>query len=141
MSDLIERVMKSVGVEREMALQGTGAIFSVIKERIGLRDFQMLKVPFPEIEEWIDKFSGIEGYGAGDYFLRDAGLSGPVVDVIERATSAGVPLETAQKMFQFIYDAIQREAIEPVAKRVADRVPSPSALQVPVRKRSRGLRW
>jgi hypothetical protein len=141
MSDLIERVMKSVGVDHETAIQGTGAIFSVIKERIGLRDFQMLKVPFPELEAWIDKFSGIEGYGAGDYFLRDLGLSGPAVDVIERATSAGVPLEAAQKMFQFIFEAIQREAIEPVAKRVADRVPSPSPLEVPVKKRSRGLRW
>jgi hypothetical protein len=137
MSDLTARITKELGVDRDTAEQGLGAIFSVIKERVGLRTLQMLRVPFPEIEAWIDRFSGIEGYGAGDYYLRDLGLSGPAVDVVERATSAGVDLAVAQKMFAIVYDAIQREAIEPVAAKVAERVPSPSALEDPGKKRIR----
>ena len=93
MSDLIGRIMKEVKVERDAAEQGAGAIFSVIKERVGLRTFQMLRVPFPDAEVWIDRHSGIEGYGAGDYFSKDQELSGPAVDMIERATSSGVPLD------------------------------------------------
>lgn len=137
MSDLIDRITRELDLDRGTATQGAGAIFSVIKERVGLRTFQMLRVPFPEIEEWIDAHSGIEGYGAGDYFLRDLGISGPAVDIIERATSSGVPLEAAKRMFVLIYDAIQREAIEPVAQRVAERVPSPAALEDPGKKRIR----
>jgi hypothetical protein len=137
MSDLIGRITNELGVERDAALQGAGAIFSVIKERVGLRTFQMLLVPFPEAEEWIDRHSGIEGYGAGDYYLRDLGLSGPAVDMIERATSSGVDLEDAQKMFRLIFDAIQREAIDPVARKVAERVPSPDALALPAKKSNR----
>ena len=137
MSDLIERISQDLKVDRGTATQGAGAIFSVIKERIGLRSFQMLKVPFPQVEEWIDRHSGIEGYGAGDYFLKDLGLSGPAIDMIERATSSGVDLDDAQKMFGIIYSAIQREAIEPVAKKVADLVPNPEALKVPIKKRKR----
>jgi hypothetical protein len=94
----------------------------------------MLRVPFPDVEAWIDEHSGIEGYGAGDFYLRDLGLSGPAVDMIERATSSGVDLVVAQKMFGIIYDAIQREAIEPVAKKVADLVPNPAALVDPAKK-------
>lgn len=135
MSDLIGQIQKQLNVDRDMAEQGAGAIFSVIKERVGLRTFQMLKVPFPDVEQWIDRHSGIEGYGAGDYFVRDAGLSGPAVDIIERATSSGVPLAEAQRMFQIVSDAIQREAIEPVAAKVAERVPSPAALAAPVKKK------
>lgn len=135
MSDLIGRIMNDVKVERDAAEQGAGAIFSVIKERVGLRTFQMLRVPFPDAEVWIDRHSGIEGYGAGDYFLKDLGLSGPAVDIIERATSSGVPLDAAQKMFTIIYDAIQKEAIEPVAAKVAERVPNPEALRTPVKKK------
>ena len=134
MSDLIGRIMKDLGVERDTAVQGAGAIFSVIKERIGLRSFQMLRVPFPEVEQWIDDHSGIEGYGAGDFYLRDLGLSGPAVDMIERATSSGVDLAVAQKMFGIIYDAIQREAIEPVAKKFGELVPNPEALRDPDKK-------
>ena len=137
MSDLIARIQRELDVEPDAAIQGAGAIFSVIKERIGLRNFQMLRVPFPQVEEWIDRHSGIEGYGAGDYFLKDLGLSGPAIDMIERATSSGVDLDDAQKMFAIIYDAIQREAVEPVARKVADLVPNPSALQIPVKKRKR----
>ena len=137
MSDLIERISHDLKVDRDTAEQGAGAIFSVIKERIGLRPFQMLKVPVPQVEEWIDRHSGIEGYGAGDYFLKDLGLSGPAIDMIERATSSGVDLDDAQRMFAVIYDAIQREAIEPVARKVADLVPSPSELKIPVKKRKR----
>ena len=103
MSDLIETITHELNVDRETALQGAGAIFSVVKERVGLRTFQMLRVPFPDVELWIDLHSGIEGYGAGDFFLKDLGFSGPAVDMIERATSSGVPLETAQKMFALIY--------------------------------------
>jgi hypothetical protein len=139
MSDLIGRISNELKVDVDTATQGVGAIFSVIKERVGLRTFQMLRVPFPQAEEWIDAHSGIEGYGAGDYYLRDLGLSGPAVDVIERATSSGVDLVAAQKMFAIVYDAIQREAIEPVAKRVADRVPSPSPLVDPHKKPIRKL--
>lgn len=134
MSDLIDRIMKDLKVDRDMAEQGVGAIFSVIKERVGLRTFQMLRVPFPDADVWIDRHSGIEGYGAGDYFLKDLALSGPAVDMIERATSSGVPLEAAQRMFTIIYDAIQREAIETVAAKVAERVPNPEALMSPVKK-------
>lgn len=134
MSDLIGRIMNDVKVERDAAEQGAGAIFSVIKERVGLRTFQMLRVPFPDADEWIDRHSGIEGYGAGDYFVKDIKLSGPAVDMIERATSSGVPLEAAQKMFTIIYDAIQREAIETVAAKVAASVPNPDALASPVKK-------
>lgn len=134
MSDLISRITNETKVDEETAIQGAGAIFSVIKERVGLRTFQMLRVPFPEIEEWIDRHSGIEGYGAGDFFLRDLGFSGPAVDMIERATSSGVPLEAAKRMFVIIYDAIQREAIEPVAQKVAERVPSPEGLLDPDKK-------
>src|SRR6185369_15147574 len=126
MSDLIGRIENELGIDRDTARQGAGAIFSVIKERIGLRSFQMLRVPFPDVEEWIDEHSGIEGYGAGDYYLRDLGLSGPAVDMIERATSSGVDLVVAQKMFGIIYDSIQREAIEPVAKKFVDLVPDPA---------------
>jgi hypothetical protein len=139
MSDLIGRIMNELGVDRDTARQGAGSILSVVKERIGLRSFQMLRVPFPEVEEWIDEHSGIEGYGAGDYYLRDLGLSGPAVDMIERATSSGVDLEVAQRMFLIIYDAIQREAIEPVAKKVADLVPNPEALKDPHKKPIRKL--
>ncbi len=134
MSDLIGRIMKEVKVERDAAEQGAGAIFSVIKERVGLRTFQMLRVPFPDAEVWIDRHSGIEGYGAGDYFSKDHELSGPAVDMIERATSSGVPLDAAQRMFTIIYDAIQNEAIESVAAKVADRVPSPATMTSPVKK-------
>ena len=137
MSDLISRIVNDLHVDRDTATQGAGAIFSVIKERVGLRTFQMLLVPFPEIELWIDRHSGIEGYGAGDYFIRDAGFSGPAVDMIERATSSGVDLEDAQRMFVIIYDAIQNEAIEPVAKKVADKVPSPASLGTPSKKKIR----
>jgi hypothetical protein len=137
MSDLIERITRELNVDTGTATQGTGAIFSVIKERVGLRTFQMLRVPFPDVERWVAGASGIEGYGAGDYYLGDSTMSGPAVDVIERATSSGVPLETAQKMFAIIFHAIQREAIEPVARRVAERMPDPSALSSPVRKRLR----
>ena len=135
MSDLIERISRELNVAPDTATQGAGAIISVIKERVGLRTFQMLRVPFPDIEQWVVRSSGIEGYGAGDYYLVDTGLSGPAVDLIERATSSGVPMETAQKMFVIIFEAIQREAIEPVARRVADRLPDPSSLRLPVRKR------
>jgi len=90
MSDLIGRITTDLGVDRDTAVQGAGAIFSVIKERVGLRTVQMLRVPFPDIETWIDAYSGIEGYGAGDFYLRDLGLSGPAVDMIERATSSGI---------------------------------------------------
>lgn len=135
MSDLIGRIMSDLDVDRDTAVQGAGAIFSVIKERIGLRNFQMLRVPFQDVEEWIDRHSGIEGYGAGDFYLRDLGLSGPAVDMIERATSSGVDLPVAQKMFRIVFDAIQAEAVLPVAKRVADLVPNPDALAVPVKKR------
>ena len=134
MSDLIGRITKELSVDPDTAVQGAGAIFSVIKERVGLRTLQMLRVPFPEIEEWIDRYSGIEGYGAGDFYLRDLGLSGPAVDMIERATSSGVDLVVAQKMFAIIYDAIQREAVEPAAKKVAESVPSPSELKDPAKK-------
>jgi hypothetical protein len=137
MSDLIGRIVGELHVDRDTAVQGAGAIFSVIKERVGLRTFQMLRVPFPDIEVWIDRHSGIEGYGAGDYFVHEAGFSGPAVDIIERATSSGVELEDAQKMFAIIYDAIQREAIEPVARKVADKVPSPAALDTPTKKKIR----
>jgi hypothetical protein len=137
MSDLIGRITRELDVDADAATQGAGAIFSVIKERIGLRNFQMLRVPFPDVEEWIDRHSGIEGYGAGDYFLKDLGLSGPAVDMIERATSSGVDLDDAQRMFVIIYEAIQREAVEPVARRVADLVPNPSELKIPVKKRKR----
>jgi hypothetical protein len=131
MSDLIDQIAHELNVDRETALQGAGAIFSVVKERVGLRTFQMLRVPFPEVEAWIDRHSGIEGYGAGDFFLKDLGFSGPAVDMIERATSSGVPLEAAQRMFTIIYDAIQREAVPAVAERVAERVPSPASLELP----------
>ena len=134
MSDLIGRITTDLGVDRDTAVQGAGAIFSVIKERVGLRTVQMLRVPFPDIETWIDAYSGIEGYGAGDFYLRDLGLSGPAVDMIERATSSGVDLVAAQKMFTIIYDAIQREAIESAASRVAERVPAPSELKDPDKK-------
>ena len=134
MSDLIGRIVESLHVEPDAAIQGSGAIFSVVKERIGLRHFQMLKVPFPDVEAWIDRASGMEGYGAGDYFVRD-NLSGPAVDMVERATASGVDLETAKQMFQLIYDSIQLEAVEPVAKVVAERVPNPSALAVPAKKK------
>lgn len=137
MSDLITRIVNELGVERDAAVQGAGAIFSVIKERVGLRTFQMLKVPFPDVETWIDRHSGIEGYGAGDYFIRDAEFSGPAVDIIERATSSGVDLGDAQRMFVIICDAIQREAIEPVAQKVASKVPSPATLAVPAKKKIR----
>ncbi len=137
MSDLISRIVNELHVERDTAVQGAGAIFSVIKERVGLRTIQMLKVPFPELEVWIDRHSGIEGYGAGDYFIRDAEFSGPAVDIIERATSSGVDLEDAQRMFVIIYDAIQREAVDPVAKLVAEKVPSPSSLMTPSKKKIR----
>jgi hypothetical protein len=137
MSELIERLQRELDVDRDTAIRGAGAIFSVIKERVGLRTFQMLKVPFPEADAWIDHFGGMEGYGAGDYFLKDTALSGPVVDVIERATAAGVDLETAQRMFVVILDAIKREAVDPVARKVAEYVPSPSALATPVKKRMR----
>jgi hypothetical protein len=137
MSDLIERITRELGVESDAAVRGAGAIFSVIKERVGLRTFQMLKVPYPEADSWIDHYGAMEGYGAGDYYLQDTSLSGPVVDVIERATAGGLDLETAQRMFAVILDAIQREAVEPVARVVAERVPSPSALRTPVKKRMR----
>ncbi len=139
MSDLIGKITNDLKVDRDTAIQGTGAIFSVIKECVGLRTFQMLKVPFPDIEEWIDRHSGIEGYGAGDYYLRDLGLSGPAVDVIERATSSGVTLDDAQRMFSIVFDAIQREAIAPVAAKVAERVPSPGPLTDPKKKPLRKL--
>src|SRR5215218_1034345 len=99
MSDLIGRISSELKVDQDTAVQGVGAIFSVIKERVGLRTFQMLLVPFPHAEAWIDAHSGIEGYGAGDFYLKDLGLSGPAVDIIERATSSGVDLVVAQKMF------------------------------------------
>jgi hypothetical protein len=137
MSDLISRIVNELHVDRDTAVQGAGAIFSVIKECVGLRTIQMLKVPFPELEVWIDQHSGIEGYGAGDYFIRDAEFSGPAVDIIERATSSGVDLEEAQRMFVIIYDAIQREAVEPVAKLVAEKVPSPASLMTPSKKKIR----
>lgn len=135
MSDLIARLTRELNIDEDTAVHGAGAIFSVIKERIGLRTFQMLKVPYPEVESWIDACGAIEGYGGGDFFLEDTSLSGPAVDVIDRATAAGVPLETAQRMFAFISDAIQREAIEPVARKVAERVPPPTALKDPKKKR------
>ena len=135
MSDLIARLTRELNVDEETAVRGAGAIFSVIKERVGLRTFQMLKVPYPQVENWIDGCGAIEGYGGGDYFLQDSGLSGPAVDVMDRATAAGVPLETAQRMFSIISDAIQREAIEAVAAKVAERVPPPSSLKDPKKKR------
>jgi len=134
MSELIGRMMEAVDVDRDTAEQGAGAIFSVIKERVGLRTFQMLRVPFPDADVWIDRHSGIEGYGAGDYFVKGAAISGPAVDMIERATSSGVPLEASKRMFTIIYDAIQREAIETVAARVAEKVPSPEGLTAPEKK-------
>jgi hypothetical protein len=135
MSDLIGRIVNELNVDRDTALQGAGAIFSVIKERVGLRTFQMLRVPFPEIEEWIDLHSGIEGYGAGDFFIRDLGFSGPAVDVVERATSSGVPLDVTQRMFAIIYGAIEREAIPAVVEKVRERMPDPSALDPNQKKR------
>src|SRR5688572_24592612 len=120
MSDLIPRLVRELDIDEETAVRGAGAMFSVIKERIGLRTFQMLRVPFPRVEEWIDQCGSIEGYGGGDFFLQDVGLSGPAVDIIDRASASGVPLETAQKMFSIIFDSIQREAIEPVARKVAE---------------------
>jgi hypothetical protein len=137
MFDLIEQLTRELGVDRDAAVRGAGAIFSVIKERVGLRTFQMLKVPYPDADAWIDHYGGMEGYGAGDYYLQDTNLSGPVVDVIERATAGGIDLETAQKMFVVILNAIQRDAVEPVAKLVAEKVPSPSALKTPIKKRMR----
>jgi hypothetical protein len=137
MSDLIERLSRDLNVDRDAATRGAGAIFSVIKERVGLRTFQMLKVPFPDADRWIDHYGGMEGYGAGDYYLQDTSLSGPIVDVIERATAGGIDLETAQQMFVVILDSIQREAVEPVARAVAEGVPSPSALKTPIKKRMR----
>jgi hypothetical protein len=135
MSDLIAVLTRDLAIDEDMAVQGAGAIFSVIKERVGLRTFQMLKVPFPEVEAWIDRCGAIEGYGGGDFFLQDGQLSGPAVDIMDRATAAGVELETAQKMFALVFDAIQREAIEPVAQKVAERVPAPTALKDPKKKR------
>ena len=137
MSELIDRISHELGVDEDAAVRGAGAIFSVIKERVGLRTFQMLKVPFPEADAWIDHYGGMEGYGAGDYFLQDTNLSGPVVDVIERATAGGIDLETAQKMFAIVTDSIQNEAVEPVARLVAEQVPSPEALRVPIKKKMR----
>lgn len=134
MSDLIQHLTNELKIDEDAAVQGAGAFFSVIKERVGLRTFQMLKVPFPDVEAWIDRYSGIEGYGAGDYFIRDLGFSGPAVDMIERATSAGVDLKTAQRMFNLIYAAIQHEAIESVAQKVAEKVPNPEPLQDPGKK-------
>ncbi len=128
MSDLIGRIVNELNVDQDTAVQGVGAIFSVIKERVGLRTFQMLKVPFPELEQWIDLHSGIEGYGAGDFFIRDLGVSGPAVDIIERATSSGVPLDLAQRMFAIVYGAIENEAIPAVVEKVRERVPSPETL-------------
>jgi hypothetical protein len=60
-----------------------------------------------------------------------------VVDVIERETAGGIDLVTAQRMFVVILDSIQRQSVEPVARAVADRVPSPSALKSPIKKRMR----
>jgi hypothetical protein len=137
MSDLIERISRELTIDTDTAVRGAGAIFSMIKELVGLRTFQMLKVPFPQADEWIDHYGGMEGYGAGDYYLKDTTLSGPIVDIIERATAGGIGLETAQKMFAIIFDAIQNEAVEPVARAVATKVPAPSALQTPVKKRMR----
>ena len=135
MSDLIARLIRELDVDDDTAVRGAGAMFSVIKERVGLRTFQMLKVPFPDVEAWIDRCGAIEGYGGGDFFLDDITLSGPAVDIMDRATAAGVDLETAQTMFTIIFDAIQREAIVPVAERVAERVPAPSFLKDPKKKR------
>ena len=72
MSDLIGRIMKEVKVERDAAEQGAGAIFSVIKERVGLRTFQMLRVPFPDAEVWIIFGDGACGYGLVEFdtFVR-----------------------------------------------------------------------
>jgi hypothetical protein len=137
MPDLIDRITNELGVDRDAAVRGAGAIFSVIKERVGLRAVRMLRVPFPELEAWIDEAGGIEGYGAGDYYLQDSDLSGPVVDLIERTTAAGIELETSQKMFAIVFDAIQREAAEEAARVVAERVPAPDALKTPVKKKMR----
>ena len=71
MSDLIGRIMKEVKVERDAAEAVEAAIFSVIKERVGLRTFQMLRVPFPDAEVWIDRRSGIAVCGAGECVAPD----------------------------------------------------------------------
>ena len=74
--ELVDLLVKDLGVDRQQAEGGAGTIFKLAQEQLGSGDFSKLTTAMPEIAKLVKSAPQEEGTGGGGLLDALGGLAG-----------------------------------------------------------------
>ena len=134
MTDLIQNLAKSAGVDTSMAQKGLGALLSSVKDNVPSDTFSKISSAVPESGNLLSMFqNAAKSSGSGGGMMEAAGnlLGGDakgVTSLLSNFTKAGFTMESAKAFIPVAIGLLQKHLSPDLMKKIDESIPGVSGL-------------
>ncbi|MBW1670145.1 MAG: DUF2780 domain-containing protein [Deltaproteobacteria bacterium] len=118
--ELVELLVKNLGITTQQAEGGAGSIFNAAKQDMGVEDFKKVTTAMPEVEPLmaaapkIEKSSGTLG-GISSMLSEDTGSLGKMADLYDSFSQLGLSKDMVGEFIPLISDYAKSKGGETVS--------------------------
>ena len=118
--ELVELLVKNLGITTQQAEGGAGSIFNAAKQDMGVEDFKKVTTAMPEVEPLmaaapkIEKSSGTLG-GISSMLSKDTGSLGKMADLYDSFSELGLSKDMVGEFIPLISDYAKSKGGETVS--------------------------